>query len=57
MTKTVKVTGIHIGIHNCFGHLKERLKDHRHEDFDQLNIAIANAILELNQRGTFNGVT
>jgi hypothetical protein len=26
-------------------------------DFNRLNIAINNAILELNQRGTFNSVT
>ncbi len=42
---------------NCFVHLKERLRDHRYQDFDQFNIAINNAILELNQRGTLNSIT
>jgi transposase len=42
---------------NCFVHLKERLRGHRYQDFDQFNIAIKNVILELNQRGTLNSVT
>ncbi len=42
---------------NCFGPLKEKVKGKRYSNPNELVEAIRSAILELNQNGTFNGVS
>ena len=42
---------------NCFGQLKLRLRGNRYDDLTLLQQAIRDVIMDLNQKGTFTGVS